>query len=262
MPSQAIRFRGALGNELAARLEVPLAQPRAYAVFAHCFTCSKESKAATYVSQTLAARGIAVLRFDFTGLGGSGGDFANSNFSSNVGDVVAAASYLREEHGAPQLLVGHSLGGAAVLAAAHHITEARAVATIGAPYEARHVERHLVEGRDRILAIGEALVDIGGRPFVIRRQFLEDLEQHNAAGVMAGLGKALLLLHSPRDRIVEIDNASRIFLAAKHPKSFISLDDADHLVSRSEDAAYVAEVLGAWASRYLSEKAAEAGDPA
>jgi len=251
MPSKPIRFPASQGHELAARLELPAAAPRAYALFAHCFTCSKDSKAAAYISQALAARGIAVLRFDFTGLGMSGGDFAESSFSSNIGDLLAAASYLREQHQAPQLLVGHSLGGAAVLAAAHRIAEARAVATIGTPYEPKHIAHLLKDGTDQIVAAGEAKVDIGGRPFIIRKQFLEDLEQHDPAKIIGGLKKALLILHSPRDRIVDINNAASIFMAAKHPKSFVSLDGADHLLSRADDAAYAAEVLAAWASRYL-----------
>ena len=185
MPSKPIRFLASQGHELAARLELPAAAPRAYALFAHCFTCSKDSKAAAYISQALAARGIAVLRFDFTGLGMSGGDFAASNFSSNVGELLAAANYLREQNQAPQLLVGHSLGGAAVLAAAHNIAEARAVATIGTPYEPKHIAHLLQGGKDQILAAGEAQVDIGGRPFTIRKQFLEDLEQHDPAKTIA-----------------------------------------------------------------------------
>ena len=253
MPSKAIRFPATQGHELAARLELPATTPRAYALFAHCFTCSKDSKGATYISQALAARGIAVLRFDFTGLGMSGGDFADSNFSSNVGDLIAAANYLRAHHQAPQLLVGHSLGGTAVLAAAHDIPEARAVATIGSPYEPKHVAHLIRDGKDKILADGEAQVDIGGRPFTIRKQFLDDLEQHDPAKTVGSLRKALLILHSPRDRIVDIGNAANIFMAARHPKSFVSLDDADHLLSRAEDAAYAAEVLAAWASRYLEQ---------
>jgi len=253
MPSTLIRFPASQGHELAARLELPATAPRAYALFAHCFTCSKDSKAAAYISQALAARGIAVLRFDFTGLGMSGGDFAASNFSSNVEDLLAAADYLREHHQAPQLLIGHSLGGAAVLAAAHSIAEARAVATLGSPYEPKHIEHLLRDGKEQIVTTGEAKVDIGGRPFTIRKQFLDDLERQNPAKTIGGLRKALLILHSPHDRIVDINNAASIFMAAKHPKSFVSLDDADHLISRAEDAAYAAEVLAAWASRYLQQ---------
>ena len=248
MPSEAIRFTTARGHELAARLELPEGEARAYALFAHCFTCSKDSKAAVYISQALAARGLGVLRFDFTGLGMSGGDFADSNFSSNVSDVVAAANYLRQRREAPRLLIGHSLGGAAVLASAAEIAEARAVATIGAPFEPRHVERLLVHGTEGILAAGEAKVDIGGRPFTIRRQFLEDLERQEPAKRIGELGKALLLMHSPRDTVVDIENATRIFIAAKHPKSFVSLDTADHLLTDRRDARYAAAVLGACTS--------------
>jgi uncharacterized OsmC-like protein/alpha-beta hydrolase superfamily lysophospholipase len=255
MPSKSIRFPATQGHELAARLELPAGEARAYALFAHCFTCSKDSKASAYISQALAARGIAVLRFDFTGLGMSGGDFAASNFSSNIGDLLAAADYLREHYRAPQLLVGHSLGGTAVLAAAPQIAECRAVATIAAPFEPKHVAGLLTGGRQAILDAGEAQVDIGGRPFTIRRQFLEDLERHDPAQHIGTLRRPLLILHSPRDAIVSIDNAAQIFMAAKHPKSFISLDDADHLLTRPEDAAYAAEVLAAWASRYLEKDA-------
>jgi putative redox protein len=247
MSSAAIRFRAAQGHDLAARLELPAGEPRAYALFAHCFTCSKDSKAAAYISQALAARGIALLRFDFSSL----------EFSSNIGDLVAAAQYLREHHRAPQILIGHSLGGAAVLAAAGEIPEARAVATIGAPFEAKHVEHLLVHGKQRIVEAGEAQIDIGGRPFTVRKEFFEDLARHDPARHIGALGKALLILHSPHDRIVSIDNAAKIFMAARHPKSFVSLDDADHLLTRPEDAAYAAEVLAAWASRYLEKGATE-----
>jgi uncharacterized OsmC-like protein/fermentation-respiration switch protein FrsA (DUF1100 family) len=250
MSSTPLRIAATQGHELAARLEMPAGTPRAYAVFAHCFTCSKDSKAAVYVGQALAARGIAVLRFDFTGLGASGGEFADSNFSSNIDDVVCAAKYLKDNYSAPQILIGHSLGGAAVLAAAERIPEARAVATIGAPYDPRHVE-HLLKNKEELLSKGEATVDIGGRPFHIRKDFLDDLERHDPSTTIGGLGKALLILHSPQDAIVPIDNATRIFVAAKHPKSFVSLDRADHLLTDPDDAAYAAEVLAAWSSRYL-----------
>jgi putative redox protein len=202
------------------------------------------------VSRALAARGIAVLRFDFTGLGGSEGEFSDSNFSSNIEDIICAANYLREHHVAPQLLIGHSLGGAAIVAAAGAVPEARAVATIGAPFDPGHVKR-LVKDRDELVSKGEATVDIGGRPFQIRRQFLEDLERHDPSSTIAELGKALMILHSPRDTVVPIDNAARIFMAARHPKSFVSLDRADHLLSAAGDASYAAEVLAAWSSRYL-----------
>ena len=246
MPSTAIRFPAPQGHELSARLHVPPGGPRAYALFAHCFTCSKDSKAAAYISQALAGRGIAVLRFDFSSL----------EFSSNIGDLAAAAKFLREKHKAPQILIGHSLGGAAVLAAAAEIPEARALATIGAPFEPQHVAR-LITDRSRILSQGQAEVDIGGRPFTIRKQFLDDLERQDPAKHIGALRKALLILHSPRDAIVDIENAAKIFAAAKHPKSFVSLDEADHLLSKAEDAAYAAEVLAAWASRYLERTAVE-----
>ncbi|MDB5866175.1 MAG: OsmC-like protein [Betaproteobacteria bacterium] len=250
MASTTLRIAATQGHELAARLEMPAGAPRAYAVFAHCFTCSKESKAAVYIGQALAARGIAVLRFDFTGLGASGGDFADSNFSSNIDDVVCAANYLRDNHSAPQILIGHSLGGTAVLAAAGRIPDALAVATIGSPYDPQHVE-HLLKNKEDLLTKGEATVDIGGRPFHLRRQFLDDLERHDPSTSIGGLRKALLILHSPQDAIVPIDNAAKIFVAAKHPKSFVSLDGADHLLTNPRDAAYAAEVLAAWSSRYL-----------
>lgn len=250
MPSTVLRFPATEGHELAARLEMPPGTPRAYALFAHCFTCSKDSKAAAYISQTLAARGIAVLRFDFTGLGQSGGEFADSSFSSNIDDIVCAARYLAEKYEPPQLLIGHSLGGAAVMAAAGQIPDARVVVAIAAPYDPRHVE-HLIANKDELETKGEATVDIGGRPFHVRKQFLEDLERHDPSKTIGDLGKALLILHSPHDTIVPIDNAARIFMAAKHPKSFVSLDRADHLLTKLEDAAYAAEVLAAWSSRYV-----------
>lgn len=247
MPSIALRFPAAQGHELVARLDRPAAEPRAYALFAHCFTCSKDSKAAAYISQALAARGIAVLRCDFSSL----------EFSSNIGDLVSAANYLRAHYQAPQILIGHSLGGAAVLAAAAEIPEARALTTLGAPFEPKHVEDLIVEGKERILAAGEAQVDIGGRPLTLRRQFLEDLARQDPAKHIGALNKALLILHSPRDSIVGIDSAAKILMAAKHPKSFVSLDDADHLLTRAKDAAYAAEVLAAWASRYLEPMTVE-----
>ncbi len=249
MASTALRFPNARGHELAARLELPSGSPLAYALFAHCFTCSKDSKAAAFIAQALAKRGIAVLRFDFTGLGMSQGDFSDSNFSSNVEDLVSAVRFMAAEYQAPALLIGHSLGGAAVLAAASRADGAKAVATLGAPFDARHVA-HLFS-KDEIVAKGEAEVDIGGRPFRIRRQFLDDLESHDPAALLGSLRKALLVMHSPQDATVGIDNAAMIFAAAKHPKSFVSLDGADHLLSRPADAAYAAEVIAVWASRYL-----------
>lgn len=251
-----VRFPGALGTQLAARLDLPQNAPVAYALFAHCFTCSKDSLAASRVSAALTARGIAVLRFDFTGLGGSEGEFANTNFSSNLGDLVAAAAWLREHHAAPKLLIGHSLGGAAVLAAAAEIPEATAIATIAAPYEAAHVRDLLAPAVPQIDAAGEAEVDLAGRKFTIKKQFLDDLATRNSREAIANLRKALLIFHSPHDTTVSIDNASQIFMAARHPKSFVSLDNADHLLTRKDDAAYVAAVLAAWASRYIGAPAA------
>jgi len=251
--SDKITFTGALGEPLAARLDALPGDIRAYALFAHCFTCSKDIFAAARIASALAERGIAVLRFDFTGLGASGGDFANTNFSSNVGDLIAAAGWLRENRQAPSLLIGHSLGGAAVLAAAPQIEEAKAVATIGAPADPEHVAHNFAPARAEIEAAGEAEVTLAGRQFRIKKQFLEDIASTKLEAAIGSMRKALLVFHGPRDEIVGIDNASKIFLAAKHPKSFISLDDGDHLLTRRADAVYVAEVLAAWASRYLGE---------
>jgi putative redox protein len=249
--SRPVSFPGAFGTTLAARLDLPAGAPLAYALFAHCFTCSKESKAAATISQALAERGIAVLRFDFTGLGGSEGDFANTNFSSNVDDLVAAADFLRREHQAPKLLVGHSLGGTAVLAAAPRIAEALAVATLGSPFEPEHILALIGDSVGTIESEGEARVDLAGRSFRIKKQFVDDIRARKIGGAVAQLGKALMVMHSPRDTIVDIDNASKIFLAARHPKSFVSLDPADHLLFRREDALYAAQLLAAWALRYL-----------
>lgn len=250
--SQAVTFPGAAGHALAARLDLPSGiAPQAYALFAHCFTCSKESRAATFISEALTDAGLAVLRFDFTGLGGSEGDFSNTTFSSNTADLVAAAAWLRRERQTPAILVGHSLGGAAVLAAAARVPESVAVATINAPADPAHVTHLFADRRAEIEAGGEAEVELAGRRFRIRREFLDDITAQKLTAVIAALERALIVFHSPRDTIVGIDNASRIFLAAKHPKSFVSLDDADHLLTRRADARYVGTVLAAWASRYL-----------
>jgi uncharacterized OsmC-like protein/alpha/beta superfamily hydrolase len=247
-----IHFPGAFGTPLAARLDLPAQPPLACALFAHCFTCSKDTLAATRISAALTERGFGVLRFDFTGLGGSEGDFANTNFSSNVADLVAAANWLRAQHQAPAILIGHSLGGAAVLAAAHDIPEAVAVATIGAPFDPGHIQHLFADAAPAILANGEAEVTLAGRKFNIRKQFLDDLASHGGTERIGALRKALLILHSPRDTTVDIENAARIFTAAKHPKSFVSLDTADHLLTGKADAVYVADVLAAWASRYIT----------
>ncbi|MPZ55114.1 MAG: alpha/beta fold hydrolase [Rhizobiales bacterium] len=254
MPSERFDFPNAEGLELAGLLDLPMAEPRAYALFAHCFTCGKDVHAARRIAEALTALGIAVLRFDFTGLGASEGEFANTTFSSNVADLVAAADHLRRTRRAPALLIGHSLGGAAVLAAAGDVPEARAVATIAAPCDPKHVTGLFRDHVDRIKAQGEVDVALAGRPFRIRREFLDDVAEQNLTQRIAELRKALLVFHSPVDEYVGIDNASCIFLAAKHPKSFISLDDADHLLSRRGDAAYVAHVIAAWAERYLDAR--------
>jgi putative redox protein len=256
-----LEFPNANGQTLAGLLETPSPQLRAgsaeqmpvarYALFAHCFTCSKDVAAASRISRALAARGIAVLRFDFTGLGNSDGDFANTNFSSNVQDLLAAARKLELDFQAPALLIGHSLGGAAVLAAAHQLPSVEAVVTIGAPATAAHVQ-HLFSGaRGQLESTGEAEVTIGLRRFRIRKQLLDDLERYGSADHLRDLNRPLLVFHSPLDNIVSIDEAAKIYRAARHPKSFISLDQADHMLGNREDAEYVAETLVAWASRYL-----------
>lgn len=245
-----IEFPGATGAKLAARLDIP-AEPRAFALFAHCFTCGKDIFAASRIAETLTARGIAVLRFDFTGIGASEGEFANTNFSSNVQDLLAAVDYLRKNYAAPSLLIGHSLGGAAVLAAAPHVSEATAVVTIAAPASAAHVTHHFAADLAEINEKGTAKVTLSGRSFTIKKQFLDDVAEQNILDGLGKLKKALLVCHAPRDEYVSIDNATQIFLAARHPKSFVSLDTADHLLRKREDAIYVADVIAAWASRYL-----------
>lgn len=256
MRTDRFTFTGSQGSALAARLDAPDGPPSATALFAHCFTCSKDIFAANRIALALVAKGLAVLRFDFTGLGSSEGEFANTGFSSNVADLMAAADHLRAQGQPPKLLIGHSLGGAAVLAAAKRIPETRAIATIGAPFDTAHVLRHLAHDLQEIEARGEAQVTLAGRPFTIRSSFLDDVREQDQASRIAHLGCALLVFHSPTDAVVGIDNAKRIFETAKHPKSFVSLDGADHLLTRRADAAYVAEVLAAWASRYL-----EAAEP-
>jgi uncharacterized OsmC-like protein/pimeloyl-ACP methyl ester carboxylesterase len=251
MPSERFDFPNAAGQRLAALLDLPAGEPRAYALFAHCFTCGKDVHAAKRIADRLKDHGIAVLRFDFTGLGASEGEFANTTFSSNVLDLVAAADHLRRTRAAPALLIGHSLGGAAVLAAAWSIPEVKAVATIAAPADPIHVAGLLNEHVGAIREQGEVEVQLAGRPFRIRREFLDDIAEQTLDARINGLRRALLILHSPTDDTVGIENASHIFLTAKHPKSFVSLDGADHLLSRAMDSAYVADVIAAWATRYL-----------
>lgn len=259
--SEKLVFPGSSGESLAARLDTPPGSPRAYALFAHCFTCSKDIFAAARISEALVERGFAVLRFDFTGLGASEGEFANTNFSSNVQDLTKAADFLRENYSAPEILIGHSLGGAAVLAAAGQVPEAKAVATIGAPADAEHVVHNFGVKINEIKTEGVAEVDLAGRKFTIKKQFLDDLKAQSVEARVSSLKKALLIFHAPRDTFVGIENAAEIFKAAKHPKSFISLDDADHLLSRRSDAIYVADVLSAWASRFISADEVSSGLP-
>jgi alpha/beta superfamily hydrolase len=248
--SSKVEFSGATGSMLAARLDHPAA-PKAYALFAHCFTCGKDIFAAGRIAQRLVEHEIAVLRFDFTGIGSSEGEFANTNFSSNIGDLLAAADFLRRHYQAPALLVGHSLGGAAVLASAPRLTEVRAVAAIAAPATAAHVARGFAAKLDEIAEKGRAEVVLAGRTFTITKQFLDDIGNHHFLKDLAGMNKAVLVCHAPRDEVVGIENANDVFTAARHPKSFLSLDSADHLLRRREDAIYVADVIAAWASRYL-----------
>jgi alpha/beta superfamily hydrolase len=247
---ETVKFAGSQGQILAARLDAPDDEPRAYALFAHCFTCGKDVFAASRIAQRLTEHRIAVLRFDFTGIGASEGEFANTNFSSNVSDLVAAAAHLRQIYKAPALLIGHSLGGAAVLAAAGEVPEAKAVVTIAAPSDPAHVTGLFRDRIPEIEARGEAEVQLAGRPFRIKRQFLLDAAEHHLAAKVGALRRALLVLHSPTDATVDISNATRIFTAAKHPKSYVSLDRADHLLSARPHAIYAANVIAAWAEPY------------
>jgi uncharacterized OsmC-like protein/pimeloyl-ACP methyl ester carboxylesterase len=262
MPVERFQFEGEGGIHLAAALDTPEAQIRAYALFAHCFTCGKDVLAAKRIAVALAAKGIAVLRFDFTGLGSSEGDFANSTFASNVADLVRAANHLRQTRKAPALLIGHSLGGAAILAAAESIPEARAVVTIAAPSDPAHVTGLFADRIEDIRKHGKAEVSLAGRAFTVTREFLDDVAEHSLMDRVARLHRALLIMHAATDDTVGIDNATRIFVVAKHPKSFVSLADADHLLSDRRDSSYVADVIAAWASRYIEPAAAEeAMDP-
>jgi uncharacterized OsmC-like protein/alpha/beta superfamily hydrolase len=248
---QRIIFPGSQGAELSARLDLPAGPPLAFAVFAHCFSCSKDLRAVGSIARQLTEQGYAVLRFDFTGLGSSGGEFANTDFSSNVADLIAAAEWLREHHQAPQLLVGHSLGGAATLQAARHIPEVRAVATVGAPADVSHLRGLFAEHLDEIERRGEAEVDIAGRRFTIRSEFLDDLRTHTVIECARELDAALLILHSPIDNVVGVEHAAQLYSAARHPKSFVSLDGADHLLTDQRDATFAASMIGTWAARYL-----------
>lgn len=253
MKTTKLTFQNSTGETLSARLEMPIdTEPHNFALFAHCFTCNKNLNAIRNIAKSLTQEGIAVLRFDFTGLGESEGDFADTNFSSNVADLVCAADYLRDNYKAPTILIGHSLGGAAVLVAKHQIPSVKAVATIGSPYHPAHVSHLLDSGKEEIEEKGVAKINIGGRPFSIKKQFLNELESLSSNHeVINNLNVALLVSHSPQDTIVGIDNATQIYKAAQHPRSFLSLDGADHLLSRKEDSLYVGETIAVWAKRYI-----------
>ena len=257
MPTERFQFTGSEGHQLAAALDTPDGEIIAYALFAHCFTCGKDVLAAKRIAVALAAKGIAVLRFDFTGLGSSEGDFANSTFSSNVADLVRAADHLRETRQAPALLIGHSLGGAAILAAAGQIPEAKAVVTIAAPSDPAHVTHLFKDHVENIREHGEVEVSLAGRPFRIKQEFLDDVAEQELIARIKTLHKALLIMHSPTDDTVGIESATQIFIAAKHPKSFVSLAGADHLLSGKRDSTYVANVIAAWAERYIEPDVVE-----
>lgn len=264
MSSEQVNFQGANGQMLAGILELPSAQaPHAMALFAHCFSCSKDIAAARLIARELARLGIGVLRFDFTGLGKSEGDFADTNFSTNLQDLEAAASWLGAKYGGPDLLIGHSLGGAAVIGVAKSLSSVKAVATIGAPADAGHVVENFGSKLDEIQSEGQAEVSLAGRPFTIKKQFVDDVAEARVLDAASGLKLPLLIMHAPTDQIVGIENASQLFIKAKHPKSFVSLDTADHLLSRSADAIYAADVIANWAARYVpSETPSEQSGPA
>jgi putative redox protein len=256
--TERIKFKNDDGIELSARLENPPGKkPSAYAIFAHCFTCGKNIRAATMISRGLTMAGYGVLRFDFTGLGQSKGDFASTNFTSNLNDLESAARFLEKNYLAPSLIIGHSLGGTAVLHAGAALESVKAICTIGAPFEAEHVVHLLGDKKSEIQEKGRAEVSIGGRPFEIGKTFLDDITKHSTEELLSGMKKALLVMHSPQDSIVEIANAAKIYTAAFHPKSFVSLDGADHLLSNSEDASYAASVIGVWAKRYVKPQEIE-----
>lgn len=258
MRFKKLTFTNKSGQTLGGRLDLPEGTPpAAYALFAHCFTCTKDSRAAAYISRALTAQNIAVFRFDFTGLGESSGDFAETTFTSNVTDLVAAADFMQTAYEGPKVLIGHSLGGAAVIQAAARIKSARAVVTIGSPADPGHVMRHIQGHREEIENRGSAQVAIEGREFRIKKEFLDDLKQNRMTGAVRDLDRALLVLHAPLDETVGIENAAAIFKEARHPKSFVSLDDADHLLSRPEDARYAGSLIAAWADKYIASAQAD-----
>jgi len=254
-------FEGGAGASLSGALELPRGEPLAYALFAHCFSCSKDIRAAREIARALRDAGFAVLRFDFTGLGASEGEFGETNFSSNVSDLVSAADFLRREFAAPAILIGHSLGGAAAIVAAGKIPEIKGVAVIGAPAEAAHVAQQFGVKRAEIVREGAAEVPLAGRPFTIKKQFLDDIEKADVLAAASQLARPILILHAPLDQTVGVENASRLFMAVKHPKSFVSLDTADHLLSDPADARYAAGVIAAWAARYVGGPAMTRAEP-
>lgn len=252
MKTKSIQFTGALGEKLSGRIEHSEQESiRAYALFAHCFTCSKNLKVVGHITSSLAKMGITTLRFDFTGLGESDGEFANTNFSSNVEDLVAAANYMKQDLEAPSLLIGHSLGGAAVIHAASQLSSVKAVATIGAPADPKHVKENFSMHLDEIEETGEATVMLAGRSFKIKKQFLDDLKGTTMEDKVENLGKALLIMHAPKDNTVGIDNAARLYSKAKHPKSFLSLHEADHLLTNEVYSKYAGKIIAQWSDIYL-----------
>ncbi|CAN5239457.1 hypothetical protein BH23BAC3_BH23BAC3_19860 [soil metagenome] len=251
MKSDKIKFESAQGNMLAARIDKAEGEIKAHALFAHCFTCSKNFKAVGHITKALAKRGVSTLRFDFTGLGSSEGDFSNTNFSSNVEDLVAAASYMEKNLESPAIMIGHSLGGAAVIHAAHQVKSVKAVATIGAPADPEHVKQNFSMKLDKIKETGEATVTLAGRPFKIKKQFLDDLKASSMKDRISTLNRALLIMHSPIDNTVGIDNAARLYDKAKHPKSYISLHEADHLLTNETYSKYTGGLIAQWSEVYI-----------
>ncbi len=252
MSTKKITFENSRGEKLSAKIELPIDQhPHNFAIFAHCFTCNKNFRAVRYITQSLCAEGFGVLNFDFTGLGESEGDFADTTFSSSVDDLICAAGYLKENYESPSMFVGHSLGGAAVILAASQIEEVKAVVTVGTPSAPQHVKHLLQSGIEEINEKGLAEINIGGRPFTVKKEFIDDLDKQNLLGMVSRMKKSFLFMHSPQDRIVGIENAAELYQAAKHPKSFISLDGADHLLSKEIDACYAGDVIANWARRYV-----------
>lgn len=258
MVTRRLTLTNSRGEELAALLDLPLhGRAHSYALVAHCFTCSKDLKGLGAIAESMTREGIGVVRFDFTGLGESGGEFSETTFSSNVDDLVEAARQIEEDHGPVELLVGHSLGGAAAILAAEQLEQVRAVATINAPSEPVHVREHLEDDIEEILEEGEAVVELAGRPFTVRREFIEDLETTHLRDVLGELGRPLLILHAPDDQVVDISHATRIFGAAEHPRSFVALDGTDHMLGNQSDAEYVGHVIASWASRYVDIESVE-----